>query len=108
MASLQPRESLWKRDTVDQLVSKASATSVDMVWRPLKLPDHFALAKAAPLTATAPSYLIGMTFRIWLITDLRVSEALSLRCSDIRPETPVSEAHKGWEIAMPKLQRPHW
>ena len=98
MASLQPCETLWKRDTVGQLVSKAPATSVGMARRSLKVPDYFAFAKAEALAA-APGYLICMAFRIWLIwlvTGLRVSEALSLRRSDIRPESEASgsEARK--------------
>ena len=83
-----------------------------MVRRPQKLPDYFTAEKAEALVAAAPSYTIRMAFRIMLRTGLRVSEALSLRRSDlqlnqdppvisIRPEVPRNKARKGREVPIP-------
>lgn len=55
-----------------------------MPRRPRKLPDYFTPEEAAALAVAAPSYSTRMAFRIMLRTGLRVSEALSLRRSDLR------------------------
>ena len=83
-----------------------------MARRPQKLPDYFTPEEAAALVAAAPSYPTRMAFRIMLRTGLRVSEALSLRRSDlrlgrtppvitIRPEAPGNKARKGREVPIP-------
>ena len=62
--------------------------------------------------AAAPSYPTRMAFRIMLRTGLRVSEALSLRRTDlrlnqdppvisVRPESPGNKARKGREVPVP-------
>ena len=62
--------------------------------------------------AAAPRYPTRMAFRIMLRTGLRVSEALSLRRSDlrlnqdppvisVRPEAPGNKSRKGREVPIP-------
>ena len=83
-----------------------------MARRPQKLPDYFTPEEAEALVEAAPSYTTRMAFRIMLRTGLRVSEALSLRRSDlrlnqdppvisIRPEVPGNKARKGREVPVP-------
>ena len=83
-----------------------------MARRPQKLPDYFTREEAEALVEAAPSYPTRMAFRIMLRTGLRVSEALSLRRSDlrlnqdppvisIRPEVPGNKARKGREVPIP-------
>ncbi len=83
-----------------------------MARKPQKLPDYFTAEEADALVAAAPSYPTRMAFRIMLRTGLRVSEALSLRHSDlrlnqnppvlsVRPEAPGNKARKGREVPVP-------
>ena len=83
-----------------------------MARRPQKLPDYFTTDEAEALVEAAPSYPTRMAFRIMLRTGLRVSEALSLRRSDlrlnqdppvisVRPEAPGNKARKGREVPVP-------
>ena len=83
-----------------------------MARRAQKLPDYFTLEEAEALVAAAPSLQIRMACRIMLRTGLRVSEALSLRRSDlrlgqdppvisVRPEAPGNKARKGREVPIP-------
>ena len=80
--------------------------------RPQKLPDYFTAEEAEALVAAAPSYPVRMAFRIMLRTGLRVSEALSLRRSDlrlgqdppvisVRSDAPGNKARKGREVPVP-------
>ena len=76
-----------------------------MARKPQKLPDYFTAEEAEALVAAAPSYPTRMAFRIMIRTGLRVSEALSLRRTDlrlgqdppvinVRPEAPGNKARK--------------
>ena len=80
-----------------------------MPRRSRKLPDYFTPEEAEALVAAAPSFPTRMAFRIMLRTGLRVSEALSLRRTDlrlnqdppvinVRPEAP---GNKGREVPIP-------
>ena len=83
-----------------------------MPRKPQKIPDYFTPEEAEALMAAAPSYPTRMTFRIMLRTGLRVSEALSLRRSDlvlnrdppvisVRADAPGNKARKGREVPIP-------
>ena len=83
-----------------------------MARKPQKLLDYFTSEEAESLVSAAPSYPTRMAFRIMLRTGLRVSEALSLRRSDLRlnqdlpvisvqPEAPGNKSRKGREVPVP-------
>ena len=85
---------------------------IGLARKPQNLPDYFTAEEADALVAAAPSYPTRMAFRIMLRTGVRVSEALSLRRSDlrlnqdppvisIRPEAPGNKARKGREVPIP-------
>ena len=80
--------------------------------RPQELPDYFTAEEAEAPVAAAPGYPTPMAFRIMLRTGLRVSEALSLRRTNlrlnqdppvisVRPEAPGNKPRKGREAPIP-------
>ena len=77
-----------------------------------QIPDYFTPEEAAALVEAAPTYPTRMAFRIMLKTGLRVSEALSLRRTDlrldqdppiisVRADSPGNKAKKGREVPVP-------
>ena len=84
-------------------------------WVPRKvqqIPDYFTPEEAVALVEGTPSYPTRMAFRIMLKTGLRVSEALALRCVDlrldqdppiivVRADSPGNKARKGREVPVP-------
>ena len=82
---------------------------VGVARRPQKLPDYFTSEEAEALVAAAPTFPTRMAYRIMLRTELRVSEALSLRRSDLRlnQDPPVisirpdDQGNKGREVPIP-------
>ena len=83
-----------------------------MARKPQKPPDYFTAEEAEALVVASPSYPTRMAFRIMLRTGLRVSEALSLRRSDlrlnqdppvisVRPEAQGNKSRKGREVPIP-------
>ena len=86
------RADLWlcailsRKDGVPRRFPKPPDWTVGMARRSQKLPDYFTPDEAEALVAAAPSYPTRVAFRIMLRTGLRVSEALALRRSDLRPD----------------------
>ena len=105
-ACIQPCDSLQKGVRFTYWFPKPPVRTEAMARRPQKLPDYFTFDEAEALVAAAPGYPKSMAFRIMLRTGLRVSNALSLRRSDlrlgqkppvisIRPEAPGNKSRKG-------------